>query len=138
MNRRDFFKFAGLTSIFATIGGVLLKNLPFTATPKSITRSTTYRETNRVILDNIKREIEKTINVHFFSPNDEYTRHQIKLTVSNILDRYLYKNQISNYFVVCDETNNPPHIIESKSIVVVATLQFRMSVEYTVLECRLG
>jgi len=50
--------------------------------------------------------------------NDDVTRKSITSQLCNILDQYLVNRQLTDYLVVCDESNNLPREINLRMLTV--------------------
>lgn len=65
--------------------------------------------------------LEKSIAIAarnlLFEFNDEFTRSQFKLLVEPYLRNVQARRGITDYLVVCDETNNTPQVIDSNNFV---------------------
>ncbi len=55
---------------------------------------------------------------HLFENNTPYERMQITLQFSSFLDRILAAGGIANYKVICDNSNNPPIVIQNNQLVI--------------------
>ena len=55
---------------------------------------------------------------HLFENNTPYERMQITLQFSSFLDRVLAAGGIANYKVICDNSNNPPIVIQNNQLVI--------------------
>jgi hypothetical protein len=58
--------------------------------------------------DHILQEAGNIVNQSIGSQNDDITRKQISAQVDNYMNNMVQSNQIDEYRVVCDETNNSP------------------------------
>lgn len=61
--------------------------------------------TNCIIYNNLKKDCESVIKYYVFEHNDEITRFDLKTKVASICDKYKSDNNIEDYIVICDESN---------------------------------
>ncbi|ENP7033820.1 hypothetical protein ACEB11_001647 [Campylobacter coli] len=63
--------------------------------------------TNRIIYFNLVRECENVALYYVFENNDEYTRNDLASKIKEICRRYIADNNIEDFKIVCDISNNP-------------------------------
>lgn len=132
MNRRTFFK----NSIFASVFGALVPNMfaKAASTPKVIEMPSSIKSTS--IIDDIKKDVEKVLRSYRGELNDSVTHQNASRSVSDMLStKYHQKRLIYSYYVVIDETNNSPLVVESGIMRGDVYINFYNSVEYVVLRC---
>ena len=69
-----------------------------------------------------------------FEVNDEATRDQIRYAITTFLQEGQSKGGFGNFVVACDESNNPPHVINQGSLKVDIWFQPFQIQEYIGLE----
>lgn len=67
-----------------------------------------------------------------FEINDATTQEHVHKTISYHLDRFVDNRRISDYAVVCDETNNTPKIIDKNELHFDVALQLTRGSEYRI------
>jgi hypothetical protein len=67
----------------------------------------------RRVLEALHTEYSNVIEQVTFEPNDNITRLTIRSHMENVLQHYQSRRVVYDYVVICDETNNPPSIIEA-------------------------
>ncbi len=72
----------------------------------------------------LSRVISTAIRPYLFRTNDTSTRTSIVNTVSPILRNTEASGGISEYTLVCDETNNPPSVVDSNQLNVNLVVKF--------------
>jgi phage tail sheath protein FI len=68
----------------------------------------------RIIL---KKAISTVENCVLIEPNDEFTRSQFRNLVNPFLNSLVGQRAITDFKVVCDETNNTAQVIDSNQFV---------------------
>jgi hypothetical protein len=71
----------------------------------------------RRLLLEIRKAISDAASYTLFEFNDAWTRTQFKNMVQPYLDHVQKCGGIENFLVVCDETNNPPEIVDTNRFV---------------------
>lgn len=62
--------------------------------------------TNRIIYFNLVRDCRNVARYYLFEHNDELTRNDLKNKISQICQNYKYDNNIDDFRVICDKSNN--------------------------------
>ena len=60
----------------------------------------------------LEKSIKKQARYFLFEFNDEYTRARFRGTVNPFLSTVQARRGVQDYLVVCDETNNPPQVVD--------------------------
>ena len=71
-----------------------------------LTENTTKDFTTRLILNDIEAKCDKTARYFVFEFNDDYSRAALKSNLKLILESAKASNEIEDYMIVCDITNN--------------------------------
>lgn len=61
---------------------------------------------------NIKEQLENIFESFFFEPNNDFTRNHIRAVAEGLLEYYKNRNELYDYAVICDDTNNTPATLE--------------------------
>jgi len=72
----------------------------------------------------LSRVIATAIRPYLYKPNDTSTQASIVNTISPILRNTEASGGISEYTLVCDETNNPPSVVDSNQLNVNLVVKF--------------
>lgn len=78
----------------------------------------------------IKNNVSSIARDFVFEPNDTSTRTQIRWMVNNFLDSVIERDGITDYAVVCDETNNSPERIDNGNLCLDVTVKPMNSTEF--------
>ena len=78
----------------------------------------------------IKSSLMPLANSIMFGQNNESTRNMFKLQASTFLGNIQAKGGLLEYIVVCDDTNNPTSVIESKSFNADISVKIPGSINY--------
>tara|TARA_R110002073_G_scaffold38937_1_gene111399 strand:+ start:464 stop:1849 length:1386 start_codon:yes stop_codon:yes gene_type:complete len=90
--------------------------------------SLTYLHINRLISD--------TIREYMFRENTATTRSSVVSVIESMLRRIVAGGGLTEYSVICDETNNPESIVLTGNFVVDITLKFVLSIQNITLRFR--
>lgn len=85
----------------------------------------------------IRRSLANVANNYLFEPNDSITRNSIKLLVETLFNDLMAKRGITDYVVVCDETNNTPDRIARNELYVDVAIEPTKDVEFIYIPIRL-
>lgn len=66
----------------------------------------------------IKTTIDEVIKSSKYQYNNYITRANVEHRICQVLSKLCCDGKIKDYTVTCDETNNPPSVIESNNICV--------------------
>ena len=72
----------------------------------------------RMLFNQIERSMSRMARYYVFAINDEYTRNAIVARLNPYLETIKAGRGIYDYFVRCDETNNPPSLIDDNQLVI--------------------
>jgi hypothetical protein len=78
----------------------------------------------------LRYQLDIIVRPFLFEPNDEYTREQVRLVLNRFFDNLSTLRAISDYVVVCDDSNNTPDRVDRNelwvdcSIVPIKTVEF--------------
>ncbi len=111
MNRREALKLALGATAFAALPVALIDTIVDSDIP----------DTEFAQL--LRPKMEKILQQFVFEPNDELTRYHVYCQIQNFLYTIKKGNGISDYCIICDETNNPPSIIDKNQLHVDVFLQ---------------
>lgn len=82
----------------------------------------------RATLLQIERACESTLNSYVFEGNTPNSRARVSGNLGGILSRTKGNEDIADYFVLCDETNNPPAVVDNNEMnVAIAVTPVRTS-----------
>ena len=81
----------------------------------------------------IKKALAPVARAILFEQNDSSTRSRFKIAAEGFLDRIVGQRGISEYKVVCDESNNTPEIIEANTFVADVLIKPTTSVNYVTI-----
>jgi len=84
----------------------------------------------RLVLDKVARPF-------IFEPNDTITRNQVKQAFEQVLNDILAKRGITDYLVVCDETNNTSDRIARNELYVDIAIEPTRAIEFVYIPVRL-
>lgn len=79
---------------------------------------------------NVERRIENASKGVIFEQNDSTTRAGFASTVSSYLSEIQAKRGITDYLVVCDETNNTPEVVDRNEFVAEIFIKPVRSINY--------
>lgn len=82
------------------------------------------------MLIKVKRDIRKASLAYLFELNDKITRDSIKQMIDDYLNDIMLRRGISDYFVICDETNNTQDRINRNELWVDIAILPAKSVEF--------
>jgi hypothetical protein len=134
MNRRSF-----ITSILGVAGVIGVGVLPtFAAPPAPKPISSLTKINSNVILGKIKQTIERVGEAFIGETNDEITQTNLRVALTDALEIYTKTQTIYNFTVICDETLNPPTIIEQRALKGRVYVQLNRSINYHVIEFTLA
>lgn len=112
-NRDDLFKIgANPVVTFPGQGTVLFGDKTILSKPSAFDRINVRR-----LFNVLKKSISESSKYSLFELNDEFTRGQFVATVEPFLRDVQGRRGITDFKVVCDETNNTPQVIDSNSFV---------------------
>jgi hypothetical protein len=129
MNRRGFLKlgiFATLATIFSS---VIAKSISIGNPTIPVISSLDKVHTNEIVAY-IRRKLEWALSHHIGRVNDKHTRYVISLVTAGVLNQCRFDGLIDQYILICDETNNPPSIIDNHQLKVFVRFNLRNSVEW--------
>ena len=78
----------------------------------------------------VKRALAPVARSILFEQNDSFTRSRFKLAAESFLDRIVGQRGITEYKVICDESNNTPDIIEANYFVADILIKPVTSINY--------
>jgi len=78
----------------------------------------------------IETNIERSLNQFTFENNTQQTRLRVYTMIDNFLAGVLASDGLYSYDVVCDDSNNPPSVIDSNQLNVDIYVQPTKTVEY--------
>jgi phage tail sheath protein FI len=84
----------------------------------------------RVVLDAIARP-------YMFEPNDTITRNQVKQAFEQVLNDLVAKRGITDYLVVCDDTNNTSDRIARNELWIDIAIEPTRAIEFIYIPVRL-
>lgn len=85
----------------------------------------------------IRRRLASVANNYLFEPNDAITRNSIKLLVETLFNDLMAKRGITDYVVVCDESNNTPDRVARNELYVDVAIEPTKDVEFIYIPIRL-
>jgi phage tail sheath protein FI len=112
----------------AGVGVVLLGNY----TKSAVTKATQSLSIRRGLLF-IQLALGAASKALLGEPNDAVTRAQFKSMADKVLSEVQSKRGLNSFLVVCDETNNPPSIVDQRKMVSTIKLQPTKAVEVITL-----
>lgn len=68
-----------------------------------------------------------------FDPNDDTTRNDVDDEMTAILNNLMDRGLLNDFAVVCDETNNPPELIDEHKLNLDVAIQLEEDVEFLYL-----
>lgn len=86
----------------------------------------------------VEKRISRAVKILLFEPHTPQLRSSFTTIASGILDEVLNDNGITDYFVQCDETLNPPEIIEQNLLRARIGIQPTEAVEFIFIEFSLN
>jgi len=78
----------------------------------------------------LKRALAPVARSILFEQNDAFTRSRFKLAAESFLDRIVGQRGISEYKIICDESNNTPDIVEANYFVADILIKPVTSINY--------
>lgn len=79
---------------------------------------------------NVERRVERASKGILFEQNDSTTRAGFAATVGSYLSEIQAKRGITDYLVVCDETNNTPEVVDRNEFVAEIFIKPVRSINY--------
>lgn len=121
-NRREFLKLV----MAAPIVGISASSLKAAQKQQKISNMPTPDAVdNRRLIWRMERDITTYLREFLFCSNDARTRRTIHFGISDYLVKFAHKNRIQReYHVICDETNNPPNVIDTNELAVDIFIRF--------------
>lgn len=92
--------------------------------------SATDRLNVRLMLITVRPTVDKALENFVFEINDERTRSLAKTTIDSYMQTVKAKRGVSDYLVVCDETNNTPEDIDANRMNVYLFVKPTRSAEF--------
>lgn len=95
--------------------------------PKGTTAEEKYKETSlekvpvplQRLMAHIKDQVCRILYEHAREPNDNSTRLRVRESISGFLKDICDRKGLHQYKIVCDETNNPPHVVDNELYAIV-------------------
>lgn len=84
----------------------------------------------------IRRQARKLAFSYLFEPNDQITRDNLKAAIDGMLRTILTKRGLVDYLTVCDESNNPPEIVDRNEMVLDVAVKPTKAVEFIIIPVR--
>lgn len=84
----------------------------------------------RKVVIEIFKQCSEIAKPYLFGVNNAYTRSQLATEISRYLTRVVSQDGITEYRVICDETNNPQEIIDNNEMVVDIEIRPTLSVNF--------
>jgi phage tail sheath protein FI len=84
----------------------------------------------RELLEFLKDSIHEASQEHLFEYNDATLRKSFRDWIEYCADQYVENGSITEYKVVCDETNNPPSVIENNEFVADVYVKPKKAAKY--------
>lgn len=137
MNRRDFVRFTLAATLTAEVNASappISKGL--WATPASQVNGALAAVNDRRILSAISQQLETAycslLDAEKFIINDAILRRQLFQMFTELMDTFVARRLIVQYKVVCDDSNNPPSVVDTGiPAVIVAWRTERHADRYT-------
>lgn len=85
----------------------------------------------------LRRQLTLAARPYVFEPNDALTREQITASVENILIDLQAKRGVYDYSVRCNETNNPPAVIDRNELYVDVAIEPVKAAEFIYVPVRI-
>ena len=85
----------------------------------------------------IRRQLAQVANNYLFEPNDAITRNSIKSLVETLLNDLIAKRGVTDYLVVCDDSNNTPDRIARNELYVDVAIEPTKAVEFIYVPIRI-
>lgn len=89
------------------------------------------------LINYVRTQLDILARPYIFEPNDPITRKQIKAVVESLLNDIVAKRGITDYLVVCDDTNNTSDRIARNELYVDVAVQPTKDVEFIYIPIRL-
>lgn len=84
----------------------------------------------RKVVIEIYKECSEIAKPYLFGVNNAYTRSQLSTEVTRFLNRVVSQDGISEFRVICDETNNPQEVIDNNEMILDIEIRPTLSVNY--------
>jgi phage tail sheath protein FI len=84
----------------------------------------------------VRRQARKLAFGYLFEPNDQITRDNLKTAIDGMLRTILVKRGLVDYLTVCDESNNPPEVVDRNEMYVDVALKPTKAVEFIIIPIR--
>jgi phage tail sheath protein FI len=81
----------------------------------------------------LKKVVGRAARGILFEQNDTVTRGGFTTSVTSILDNIVAQRGLTDYRIVCDETNNPPAVVDANEFVADVYLKPTKSINYVKL-----
>ena len=78
----------------------------------------------------LRKVINPIARAILFEINDVETRSQFILAASTVMDQVQGQRGITDYRIICDESNNPPQIVQSRLFVADILVKPTIAVNY--------
>ena len=85
----------------------------------------------------IRRQLTLAARPFVFEPNDALTRNQIAGVIQTLMVDLVAKRGLYDYLVVCDESNNPPAVIDRNELVVQVAVEPVKAAEFIYIPVRI-
>jgi hypothetical protein len=89
------------------------------------------------LVNYVRRQLTIAARPFVFEPNDALTRQQIAGVVQTLMVDLVAKRGIYDYFVQCDEQNNPPAVIDRNELYVNVAIEPVKAVEFIYIPVRI-
>jgi hypothetical protein len=85
----------------------------------------------------MRRQLDLMAKPFIFEPNDELTRNEIKGVIESFCNELMAKRALSDYLVVCDESNNTSTRIDRNELYVDVAIEPVKALEFIYIPVRL-
>lgn len=125
MNRREMIKqMLLITAAIPVLGMGIVDAAPLSPTMKVKELSSLALVNQRHLLLKIRKTLQNIymnfIEANRYEPLDNITRHKLQYTMKEALNYYHQATrQIYDFCVICDQSNNPPSVIDNSNLPVV-------------------
>ena len=85
----------------------------------------------------MRRQLDLMSKPFIFEPNDELTRNEIKGVIESFCNELMAKRALSDYLVVCDESNNTAARIDRNELYVDVAIEPVKALEFIYIPVRL-
>lgn len=89
------------------------------------------------LIIHLRRQLELVTRPFIYQPNDKLTRDEVKNVINGLLLELMGLRAISDFLVVCDETNNTPTRIRRDELWVDIAIKPIRAVEFIYVPLRL-